>query len=76
LTKKDIDFVWDLGCGKTFEALKKTLVDAPRLIWPNFKKQFCLDVDWSPKGVGAILSQRKGKLEKVVACASKSLTIT
>jgi len=33
-----------------------------------------LDVDWSTKGVGAILSQREGKFEKVIAYASKSLT--
>ncbi len=33
-----------------------------------------MDVDWSPKGVGAILSQKEGKLEKVVTYASKSLT--
>ncbi len=32
-----------------------------------------MDVDWSPKGVRAILSQREGKLEKVVTYASKSL---
>jgi hypothetical protein len=31
-------------------------------------------VDWSPKGVGAILSQKEGKFEKVTAYASKSLT--
>jgi putative transposase len=35
-----------------------------------------LDVDWSPKGVGAILSQKERRLEKVVAYASKSLTDT
>jgi hypothetical protein len=33
-------------------------------------------VDWSPKGVGAILSQKEGKFERVVAYASKSLTDT
>ncbi len=31
-------------------------------------------MDWSPKGVGAILSQREGRKEKVVAYASKGLT--
>ncbi len=31
-------------------------------------------MDWSPKGVGTILSQKEGKFEKVVAYASKSLT--
>ncbi len=67
-------FVWDLGCQGAFEALKGALVAAPMLIRPDFDKQFCLDVDWSPKGVGAILSQREGRKERVVAYASKGLT--
>jgi hypothetical protein len=50
------------------------VVDAPILTRPDFKRSFCLDVDWSPKGVGAILSQKEGRFEKVVAYASKSLT--
>jgi hypothetical protein len=54
--------------------LKAALVDAPVLTWPDFKRTFWLDVDWSTKGVGAILSQREGKFEKVIAYASKSLT--
>ncbi len=54
--------------------MKGTLVDALVLIWLDFKKQFCLDVDWSPKGVEAILSQKEGKLKKVVAYAIKSLS--
>jgi len=74
LTRKDVDFLWDAGCQQAFQALRTALVEAPILIRPNFKRSFCLDVDWSPKGVGAILSQREGKLEKVVAYASKSLT--
>jgi hypothetical protein len=41
---------------------------------PNFRRTFWLDVDWSPKGVGAILSQKEGRFEKVVAYASKSQT--
>jgi hypothetical protein len=73
LTKRDVDFVWDMGCQQAFQALKVALVDAPVLIRPDFKRTFCLDVDWSPKGVGAILSQKEGKFEKVVAYASKSL---
>jgi hypothetical protein len=76
LTKRDFDFVWNVGCQQAFQALKGALVDAPILIWPDFKKSFCLYVDWSPKGVGAILSQKEGKLEKVVAYVSKSLTET
>ncbi len=75
LTRKAVAFVWDLGCQSAFDALKETLVAAPVLIRPDFKKPFCLYVDWSPKGVSAILSQREGKMERVVAYANKSLTL-
>jgi hypothetical protein len=75
LTKKDVAFVWNLDYKQAFETLKRTLVDAHVLVRLDFKKPFCLDVDWSAKGVGAILSQKEGKLEKVVAYASKSLTL-
>jgi len=40
-------------------------VAASVLIRLDFDKQFYLDVDWSPKGVGAILSQREGMKEKL-----------
>ncbi len=56
LTRKDVNFVWDMGCQQAFQALRAALVEAPILIRPNFKRVLCLDVDWSPKGVGAILS--------------------
>jgi hypothetical protein len=74
LTRKDVAFVWDSGCQSAFEALKGALVAAPVLTRPDFEKLFCLDVDWSPKGVGAILSQKEGMMERVVAYASKGLT--
>jgi len=73
LTRKDVNFVWDMGCQQAFQELKAALVDAPILTRLDFKRTFCLDVDWSPKGVGAILSQKEGRFEKVVAYANKSL---
>jgi hypothetical protein len=45
LTKKDIDFVWNMGCQQAFQALKSALTRAPILTRPDFKKEFCLDVD-------------------------------
>jgi hypothetical protein len=48
---------------QAFEALKRAFIAVPVLVHLDFKKPFCLDVDWSPKGVGAILSQNEGKLE-------------
>ncbi len=74
MTKRDVDFIWDVGCQHAFQVLKATLVDVLILIRLDFKRPFCLDVDWSPKGVRAILSQKEGKFEKVVAYASKNLT--
>jgi hypothetical protein len=58
LTKKDIAFVWNVDCEQAYQALKAALVDAPVFTRPDFKRTFWLDVDWSPKGVGAILSQK------------------
>ncbi len=74
LMKKDVPFVWNQDCEQAFDALKKALVKAPILVRPDFKKPLCLDVDWSTKGVGAILSQREDRFERVVAYASKGLT--
>jgi len=55
--------------------LKRALVDAPILVRLDFKRPFCLDVDWSTKGVGAILPQKEGRFEKVVVYAIKGLTM-
>ncbi|CAK9856367.1 unnamed protein product [Sphagnum jensenii] len=44
-----------------YQALKVALVNAPVLTRPDFKRTFWLDVDWSPKGVGAILSQKEAQ---------------
>jgi hypothetical protein len=74
LTRKDVAFVWDVGYQQAYQALKAALVVAPMLTRTDFRKTFWLDVDWSLKGVGAILSQKEGRFEKVVAYASKSLT--
>jgi hypothetical protein len=75
LTKKDVVFVWDQDCQRAFDDLKRALVEAPILVRPNFKEPFCLDVDWSTKGVCAILSQKEGRFKKVIAYASKALTV-
>jgi hypothetical protein len=37
-------------------------------------KTFILDVDWSTKGVGAILSQKNGRQKQVIVYANKGLT--
>jgi hypothetical protein len=62
-------------CQITFVALKRKLLEAPILIRLDFNKSFILDVDWSIKGVGAILSQKFGKQEQVIAYSSKGLSL-
>jgi len=57
-----------------FNVFKDALVKTPILISKNFTKPFVLDVDWSTKGVGAILSQWVSKNEQIIAYASKGLT--
>jgi predicted aspartyl protease len=56
LIKKDVVFIWDQERQSAFDDLKRALVQAPVLVRPNFREPFCLDVDWSTRGVGAILS--------------------
>ncbi len=45
LTRKDVAFVWDVGCQQAYQALKAALVDALVLTRPDFKRTFWLDVD-------------------------------
>jgi hypothetical protein len=56
LTKKECKFLWTPICQTIFVALKKRLIKAPILVRLGFNKPFILDVNWSIKGVGAILS--------------------
>jgi len=75
LTKKDCKFLWMPICHSAFIALKRRFVEAHVLVKPDFNKSFILDVDWSIKGVGAILSQKVRRQEQVIAYASKGLSL-
>jgi hypothetical protein len=45
LTRKDVAFVWDVGCQQAYQVLKAALVDAPVFTRPDFRTTFWLDVD-------------------------------
>ncbi len=56
LTKKDQSFFWTPTYQEAFDALKLKLIEDPILVRLDFERPFILDVDWSIKRVGSILS--------------------
>ena len=74
LTEKNQKFDWTTECSEAFEKLKNLLVTSPILTHPDFSKSFILDTDASDQAIGAVLSQKVGNTEKVVAYASRTLT--
>jgi hypothetical protein len=74
LTKKDQSFLWIPACQEAFDTFKLRLIEAPILVRPDFERPFILDVNWSIKKVGSVLSQKQNKHECVIAYASKGLT--
>ena len=56
-----------------FIALKHALTDTPVLGFPDFAKPFCLEIDASLNGFGAVLTQQQGKKKIVIAYASRRL---
>ncbi len=50
------------------------LVTAPILAHPDFTKPFILDTDASNLAIGAVLSQKVGEKERVIAYARRTLS--
>jgi hypothetical protein len=57
LLTKDSNGYWTADCEKAFQSLKKGLVEAPILAFPDFNQKFILTTDASKRGFGAVLSQ-------------------
>ena len=73
LTSKNTPWKWTGVCGTAFSTLKRLLMTAPVLAFPVFIA-FILDTDESMYGIGAVLSQKVGTTERVIAYASRVLT--
>ena len=59
---------------EAFDALKEALRTAPVLGYPNFSREFILEIDASLNGLGTVLSQQgKDRQIHVIAYASHSL---
>ena len=74
-TRKGKRFGWKEEQEAAFQELKKRLVEAPILIYPNWDKEFCVHVHASNYAIGATLAQTgKEGLDHPVYFASKLLS--
>ena len=67
-------FKWTNDCQIAFEKLKEVLTQAPILVLPDPAKPYILDTDASDMGCGAVLSQLRDEIERVIAYFSKSFS--
>jgi transposase InsO family protein len=72
--KPEAKWVWDAKAEEAFQLLKSTLTVAPVMAFPDFSKEFVLEVDASLSGLGACLGQEDsaGRLHPI-AYASRCL---
>ncbi|XP_040952743.1 uncharacterized protein [Gossypium hirsutum] len=66
LLQKNVPFIWDDQCQRSFETLKQMLTEAPVLTLPESGKDFIVYSDASLNGLGCVLMQEG----KVIAYAS------
>ena len=74
LTRKGVKFFWSESCANAFDRLKRALISAPVLAFPDFEEQFLLNyVDASSTGIGFALSQVQNGREVVIAFNGRGL---
>lgn len=74
LTQKGRTFTWTVECQGAFDRLKEALTTAPILALPRDEGTYVLDCDACDVGIGAVLSQRVGEEEHVIAYGSRMLS--
>jgi len=72
LLRKNTKWKWKEEQQKAFENLKRKLVEAPILTFPDWDKPFSLHVDTSSMAMGGVLTQMQKGKEKVIAYGSKT----
>ena len=73
-SQKGERFRWMVQCEEAFASIKRKLMNAPILAFPQLEEPFILDTDASDKGLGAVLSQVQGGNERVIAYAAHALS--
>jgi len=74
LLKKNHSWEWGDAQKQAFEAIKFCLITPPTLSCPDFGVPFLLQTDASSVGLGAVLAQKVGDTEHVIAFASRALS--
>jgi transposase InsO family protein len=72
-SQKKTPFVWEIEQQQAFDDIIKKLTHPPILAYANYQLPFIVHTDASSTGLGAILYQRQGGVNKVIAYASRSL---
>src|SRR6218665_457805 len=70
-TRKGQKFEWTELCETAFQALKRSLIEAPILALPNDLDRYILDTDASGEAIGAVLSQIQDSTERVICYGSR-----
>ena len=74
LLNKSNKFEWSTECKNAVTKLKKNFLDAPVLGYPNDRDPYTLTTDASLTGIGAIVTQKHGTEDRVIAYAGKTLS--
>ena len=74
LLKNDSEWEWTEKCENSFKEIKRQLVNAPILAYPDTNKEFILTTDASGQALGYILSQKDNEEnERVIAYGGRAL---
>ena len=66
---------WNKDCETAFQKLKKLCSETPILAYADYKKPFCLQMDASKKGFGAVLYQvQDDSTSRVITYTSRTLS--
>jgi hypothetical protein len=75
ILKKYYQFHWTEECQQSFDTLKQKMVNAPILVFPDWSKEFHVDVDASSIALGAMLAQpREGDIDHPLYFSSRKLS--
>lgn len=74
LRRKGVQWKWDDECSCAFQNLKRSLMSAPCLAFPDMDSDFELHIDGSGVGVGCVLHQVQNGELRTIGYSSRTLS--